>query len=400
MIAVIAISIGIGIKFGLQRSSLEVPSSTSPVLKHGALNDTSFAAASASNGDRHVFFQDINGTLRHATYIDSFSTWLESVDYIPTVRQPRNRTPLSAIEVMQSPDPDYFNLYYIDTNDTLAAIEYAPNGYPLTTPPHMLNDTFSASTSARSLSVSRLYSTGAPSYNFNASYNNTVILDELLLFYQSYNDNVTVLRGTNFVFMSSSISTSTNSTWVWQNVTELFFAQTAGDCWVSSPFSVSNVVGWGLGAYGSFYRPQSNLSNQNFFSCSFTMRELDLWSIPIIFKLKVHTANSSTPMPLISPDLGFTGPLQIPSTLAEEQSDLLAFRTENFLVYNKTLYSTAGNGLDKAFPFGRLAAIFTNGSTYVYHQLNENVLLEEIDDTSHALADLWVKTTSIIIPTD
>ena len=66
-------------------------------MTHGILDDSSFAAVTASGGARYVFFQDINGSLRQALYSPATFSWAADMDLIiPGSVDARNNTPLSA----------------------------------------------------------------------------------------------------------------------------------------------------------------------------------------------------------------------------------------------------------------------------------------------------------------
>ena len=70
------------------------PTNLTAPLK-GIINDSSFAVVSNSEGDRHVFFQDQNGTLMRAEYKHLTSSWSSST-YNVAATDARELTPLSA----------------------------------------------------------------------------------------------------------------------------------------------------------------------------------------------------------------------------------------------------------------------------------------------------------------
>lgn len=59
------------------------------------LNDTSLAALSLSNGERHLFFQDNTGRIRRAIRTESNNQWSTS-PYLNLGSKPKNYTPLVA----------------------------------------------------------------------------------------------------------------------------------------------------------------------------------------------------------------------------------------------------------------------------------------------------------------
>ena len=125
---ILAVALGVGLGVGLQkkRSSITSFNSTSHAFTLGAVNDTSLAAVMTPDRNRHVFLQDINGTLRHAVFASEENLWLSNVDYLlplEPVSAPRLGTPLAATY------PGYINpnsilVYYINTEDSLSVISY------------------------------------------------------------------------------------------------------------------------------------------------------------------------------------------------------------------------------------------------------------------------------------
>lgn len=67
----------------------------SPVL----LNNTSLASCILSNGDKHIFFQDYKGTIRHALSLASSTTWITKLPnpIVDNAPKPRMHTPLAVI---------------------------------------------------------------------------------------------------------------------------------------------------------------------------------------------------------------------------------------------------------------------------------------------------------------
>ena len=71
--------------------------SSSITFKHGVLDDSSFAAVSASDGSRYIFFQDVSGALRQDIYSQSTQSWTRDIsNIIPNTTDARSNTPLSA----------------------------------------------------------------------------------------------------------------------------------------------------------------------------------------------------------------------------------------------------------------------------------------------------------------
>ena len=267
LIGVLALSLGCGLGIGL-RSDLTstnptgtpttVPTPTTTAVPppiqptNGALNDTSLSAIQLANGDRHLFFQDINSTLRHAVFSKAFNKWLDSVDFIIPERPPRSHTPLTTLDMNADPslsaDASMMLLCYIDINDTLAVTSYnIYNGQNSIDGPFWnTNDSFRVSTSARSLGGSVFVTNSSVDSVPNPS-------SEILLFYVNPTNNITLLHG-------YLIANGSASSLIWQNISDTLFysadylSRPASRGWLGPPFSISNHDG---GFDGVFFNPQS-----------------------------------------------------------------------------------------------------------------------------------------------
>ena len=269
LIGMVALSLGCGLGIGLRRdptstnpTPITVPTPTTVVPPpiqptNGALNDTSLAAIQLATGDRHLFFQDINGTLRHAVFSKAFNKWLEYVDFIIPDRPPRCHTPLTTLDISTGVTSSDIFICYIDVNDTLVITGYSIDSGKNSiagSSRSFMNDSFRVSTSARSLggSVFRTNtSTGpiGPSPVLNA-------LPDIVLFYVNPTNNITVLHG-----FFNSIEDFPMSTWVWQNISntlsypaDVLSKPYNGPGWIGPPFSISNHDGE---FDGYFFNPPS-----------------------------------------------------------------------------------------------------------------------------------------------
>ena len=285
LLAVVSISMGVGVWHHSQRSSSSSTSASTasptassstpigtsspmlPPLVNGALNDTSLAAVSTSDGNRHLVFQDINGTLRHAQFSVATNDWLPTINFVVTQQQPRKSTPITVIEAF-SIDPESgtdLNIYFVDTNNTLAATQYttqAEASICVLDSAALLNQSILVSTSAKSLSVARI-----PSNDSNVVPtvpNSTIVQDEYLLFYENPTNNVSVLHGLYFLLAglagrNSVTADSFTDGWAWKNVSDLFYSEnpSAWDGgWINAPFSATfDAIDPGFSAY--FFNPES-----------------------------------------------------------------------------------------------------------------------------------------------
>lgn len=77
-------------------SSLPFTTTPDPLKdsRHQILNDTSLASVIDSNNDRHLFFQENTGVIRHLWYLDS--SWKTSVDFT-AASDAKNHTPMAAV---------------------------------------------------------------------------------------------------------------------------------------------------------------------------------------------------------------------------------------------------------------------------------------------------------------
>ena len=87
------------------------------------------------------------------------------------------------------------------------------------------------------------------------------------------------------------------------------------------------------------------------------------------------------------------------SALSSGNTDIIGLSDAALIfVYNRSLYDL-GSQPTSTFPFGRLAFLVGNSSDYIYHQLNETHLLEEILVAGGQNIQ-WAKPNYIVISTD
>ena len=60
------------------------------------MNDTSIGGVVDANNDRHVFFQDNTGLIRHAWFFDSIKQWKTSTEPV-VASNAKNLTPMAAV---------------------------------------------------------------------------------------------------------------------------------------------------------------------------------------------------------------------------------------------------------------------------------------------------------------
>ena len=264
--AIVLISLGVGLGVGLpaHRSASQSSSNSSsvqPPATHGALNDTSVAALLADNGDRHLFFQDINGTIRHTVFSETLNDWSDAIIFIPTERQPRLHTPLACEWTAGYPPDPLANIFYVDTNNNLAAFEYLVTARSAVSPSILLNESFAVSPKSRSLTVMRKnWYENAPDQL--GDHNQTQIWEEWILVYSSPSNNVTFLYGYNYITNATLVEGHALATWEWHNISQPFYAHFNPNGWLSEPFdlglqSSTEIVGW-------LYNPQFETDNSTY----------------------------------------------------------------------------------------------------------------------------------------
>ena len=198
-IVIVAIAFGVGLGVGLKKSSsnrsstsssaspsnsTSSPNTSSPTLTRGVANDTVLASVMTSDGNRHVFLQDINGTLRHAVFSSTANLWLPDVGYLlpPAPISPeRPRTPITATYPEVGDQPGWILVYYVNTNNTLSALTYDIDIGVLG------GDAFNGSTAIKSDSRCITTATVRKSANDETLYT--------LLFFEAPSGNMTFLYG-------------------------------------------------------------------------------------------------------------------------------------------------------------------------------------------------------------
>ena len=209
MVTAVALGVGLGVGLKKGRSNTLSPSnSTSPTFTRGAVNDTSLAAVLTSDGNRHIFLQDINGTLRHAVLSSVENLWLSDADYLfppVPVSPPRLGTPIT-VTYPATPDPSYILVYYVNVNNTLSAILYDIDLVGVVD-----GDTFNGSIAIKPDSHCISAATIKRSANDEFLYT--------LLFFEAPSGGITFLFGQSSNF--SDVRTPPNSGWEWKDMSEV-----------------------------------------------------------------------------------------------------------------------------------------------------------------------------------
>ena len=193
-----------------------VPTST---LKPAAINDTSLGAVTTLDGNRHIFYQDSSGSLRHIVYDASARAWSNEADLVLTESLPRNNTPVTAINA-EFNLKNQIHVFFIDMNDRVAATAYVSGGF-VSASDNLMNGSLSAATGSRTLSISRM------------TLSQTYTADEALLFYEANN-------GGNFTSLRGYLNPGVDPPWIWYDVSEIIYGTFAS--WASIPDAVPNTL--------------------------------------------------------------------------------------------------------------------------------------------------------------
>ena len=203
----LGIGLGAGLAVVLRRDS----TSAAPTIPYGsiiaAINDTSLGAITTLDGNRHIFYQDFTGSLRHILYDESARAWNNQADLVPTSSLPRDNTPIAALDAEYDSIKNQIHVFFIDVNDRVAVTAYVPGG-SASAPVILVIDSLSAASGSRTLSTSCM-TLGPPGTT-----------DEALLFYEaSTGGNLTALRG--------YLIQGANPIWVWYDVTGTIYGTIA-----------------------------------------------------------------------------------------------------------------------------------------------------------------------------
>ena len=177
-----------------------------------------------------------------------------------------------------------------------------------------------------------------------------------------------------------------NERWKWTNISELLYAPNSSAAlggFLSAPFTVATTE---QGLSGYFFNP----------AC--------IWdeTSPVMLSWQVANASSlingsATIQQYSEPaSIGSLDNLVLRETLLNSTNSLLDINETPTIVSNATLYGF--DGPPGSFPFGRLAYLSGNGTMNLYHQLNESILIEQVQDVSLG-SDGWGNPIFIAIPT-
>ena len=235
-VIILALALGIGLGVGLRRSetSSSVSASTNTSIRNGVLNDTFLTAVMTSEGNRHVVFQDMNGTLRHKIFVlngqadgqGNGGSWSNAENFLVTDPRPRNNTPIAGMWPLIQ---DQVHVWFVDEDDHLAGVNFntGPNNPNLASSASasLMNGSLAVAKGSQMLAVSQF-----PGFEKET-------LTQAIMFYEAADrpENITTLQG--FLTNSSGVTS-----WTWYNISDIIDAPLKDSgTWLSSPLGSLSV---------------------------------------------------------------------------------------------------------------------------------------------------------------
>ena len=259
---------------------------------------------------------------------------------------------------------------------------------PLT---EVLKVAFPVSTQSRSLSISRVYSSFDEPI-MDTPTDRAYAWDTFLLFYENPSGRVVILQGNYLktVVLRGS-EWQNNETIAFQDLSEPFYARLRQGAWISSPFSIltSTTKNYIAGFFRKIeFESGARVSSiVGFTSTVSQARASPLRSLRSIV-LITSVANGS----MLQYGLGaskqnltagsviglfHSSPDWPTASLVEADSNLLYFNGEPSAIVENSLHIGQSTLSNIRFPFSRLATATTEEFTFIYHQINESLLLDE-----------------------
>ncbi|KAM0799383.1 hypothetical protein BDR22DRAFT_910741 [Usnea florida] len=372
----VAIAVGVGVGVGTLRhreygshglSTTTNPPTPSPTAPQNhttepisttqyILNDTSLAAIVLSDGDRHVFFQDSNGSIRHAIRSASENQWTISISLNLSSR-PKNHTPLAANGY--SSGFDSIGLLYVSENHVLVSAQPIEGFWSQD------SSLGNRSTAVDTRSLSFWFLPGIEAYGNTSNVNKALLLYEnstgqvsALLNYQMQWADITSQRSRSLPNEFKQSVSNGDSTTLYEspltNATlSVPFISTANLSQLSQPKAIGAL----------FYSPNASI-------------------VEVIYDV-----NASGPGIFSGSPQCELGGNESGNSNAIHRSDIASFGTYFFLWINGTqpVQGSTGDpggpeppsGPNSLFPFARLASATSSSTTFLYHQMNGTTFAEE-----------------------
>jgi hypothetical protein len=201
---VFAISLGTGLGVGLDKkqapsnplnTSIPSTNTSSPEVK-GAILGTSLASLLTSDGDRHLFFQYVNGSLCHMLYSSSSQSWVPRIDFLTPNTVPKNLTSISVWEDIGGGAGNVIiDVFFIDNNNRISTTQY-PTAFDAQFLGIIENGTFSVPPNTR-LAVAQfpVLTPDNRAVSSVTTNSNLTILKGAIIYFNSPTTNITMING-------------------------------------------------------------------------------------------------------------------------------------------------------------------------------------------------------------
>ncbi|KAL8647479.1 MAG: hypothetical protein Q9226_006411 [Calogaya cf. arnoldii] len=325
------------------------------IKRHGIINNTSFTALAFRNGQRFLYFQEATGAFRRATFNPTTEVWAVSTD----TRLPsgaKNNTPLAGVVY---PGPD-ITLFYVNQNSDVDCIEFSTS------------DPFNGGCSIRENSVN-FPSNAVAGESTQISATTLMpagVPPGLLLVYEEPSGKIAVILGYE--------QEDVNNLWYWINVTDKFDSLLSASQSGKAPegrITTGCNSGWASG------EPSSDIL---YLSC-FVTKDSDPTSSYIDYLISFQILVNGTLPGNFTVDIDNPGKTAGGSNIASVRSlaeGSNSVDTQVWFSQSGFESSFGGGNLPKPgsdFPFQRLASTLSK-KTYLYHQLSDLVIAEDVWD--------------------
>lgn len=336
--------------------------SSPSVELHGLMSNTPLTAITTiPDNDRHLYFQERTGSFRRAVYSAQASPWRTAMDDAHLPPDAKNDTLLASVTGFLSDSPDLDILIYVNSTNQLSCVDWwgLRNSSRCTI---MLPET-SVAAGSRHISATTL------GYNKD--------LRGLLLTY-------TDATSEKAVMMLGFVNTSypqTTALYTWQNVTDRLIS--ALD---NYPGAVATACIAGV-----------NLQNSTFpyFMGCFVNSTVKGGPTVIQFSLNLSTSGdlTITGESSYNHDMSFVADSDV-APLAQGGALFLSHSTSRH-GFDPIAFGGTTQTPSSQFPFNRLTSTYAtnSNSTYLYHQLSDTILAEELWDGT---SGFWISSNITI----
>ncbi|KAL9583823.1 MAG: hypothetical protein Q9203_004915 [Teloschistes exilis] len=372
--ASIAIGLSIGIALGLNRRGKDNANTTAnpppisgtpaqPSVKlHGLMSNTPLTAITTTpDNARHLYFQEKTGSFRRAVYSSQATPWRTATDDAHLPPDAKNNTLLAGVTGFLTDSPDLDILIYVNSTNQLSCVDWWG-----------LRDSSRCTIKLPKTSVaagSRQISATTLGYDKD--------LRGLLLTY-------TDATSEKAVMMLGFVNTSypqTTKLYTWRNETDRL--SSALDYYPSA-FATTCIAGVNL----------QNSTLPYFLGC-YVNSTVKGGPTVIQFDFSLSTSGDLTIRgeSSFNHDMSFVADSDV-APLAQGGALFLSHSTSQY-GFDPIAYGGTTQSPTSRFPFNRLTSTYAtnSNSTYLYHQLNDTVLAEELWDGT---SGFWISSNITI----